>query len=247
MIWLFHSANVIAKVPKSYQTHALITKNAAAAPSGDGQAATHPADDMKRKQLAGVLTATTALLLLAATTQAQEIQGGAGVKPIPMSKNLAPVSQGMLDGAAKDSKNWLHSNGDYGQTRFHPATQINSGNVAKLKPAFVFQSAVIESMATAPIVVNGVMFLTTSFNHVYAVDAVTNEEFWHYQYIEDDVWDVDAVSPPILVDVKDKSGKIAWQTKTEQPMIGGALATAGNLLFAGEGNGWFNAYDAKTG
>ncbi len=30
-------------------------------------------------------------------------------------------------------------------------------------------------------------------------------------------------------------------------MIGGALATAGGLVFAGEGNGWFKAYDARTG
>ena len=43
------------------------------------------------------------------------------------------------------------------------------------------------------------------------------------------------------------TGKIRWQVKTEQPMIGGALATAGGLVFAGEGNGKFNAYDAETG
>jgi glucose dehydrogenase len=43
------------------------------------------------------------------------------------------------------------------------------------------------------------------------------------------------------------TGKIVWQAKTDQPMIGGALATAGGLVFAGEGNGWFKAYDAKTG
>ncbi len=43
------------------------------------------------------------------------------------------------------------------------------------------------------------------------------------------------------------TGKIKWQVKTEQPMIGGALATAGGLLFAGEGNGAFNAYDSATG
>ena len=35
--------------------------------------------------------------------------------------------------------------------------------------------AVLESMETSPIVVDGVMFLTTSFNHVYAVDAATGE------------------------------------------------------------------------
>jgi alcohol dehydrogenase (cytochrome c) len=43
------------------------------------------------------------------------------------------------------------------------------------------------------------------------------------------------------------TGKRAWQVKTDQPMIGGALATAGNLVFTGEGNGHFSAYDARTG
>jgi PQQ-dependent dehydrogenase (methanol/ethanol family) len=43
------------------------------------------------------------------------------------------------------------------------------------------------------------------------------------------------------------TGKIAWQYKAPQPMIGGALATAGNLVFTGEGNGWFDAFNAKTG
>jgi PQQ-dependent dehydrogenase (methanol/ethanol family) len=43
------------------------------------------------------------------------------------------------------------------------------------------------------------------------------------------------------------TGKIAWQNKVPQPMMGGALATAGGLTFTGEGNGNFNAYDSKTG
>jgi glucose dehydrogenase len=43
------------------------------------------------------------------------------------------------------------------------------------------------------------------------------------------------------------TGKIAWQVKTQQPMMGGTLATAGGLVFAGEGNGWFRAYNATNG
>ena len=43
------------------------------------------------------------------------------------------------------------------------------------------------------------------------------------------------------------SGKVDWQAKVPQPMMGGALATAGNLVFTGEGNGWFDAFNAKTG
>lgn len=43
------------------------------------------------------------------------------------------------------------------------------------------------------------------------------------------------------------TGKIAWQKKVPQPMMGGALATAGGLTFTGEGNGNFNAFDSRTG
>ncbi len=43
------------------------------------------------------------------------------------------------------------------------------------------------------------------------------------------------------------TGKLRWQKKTAQPLIGGVLATAGGLLFTGEGDGNFNAYDASNG
>jgi glucose dehydrogenase len=43
------------------------------------------------------------------------------------------------------------------------------------------------------------------------------------------------------------SGKVIWQNKTTQPLIGGVLATAGGLVFMGEGNGSFNAYNSQTG
>ena len=44
-----------------------------------------------------------------------------------------------------------------------------------------------------------------------------------------------------------RTGKIAWQNKVSQPMMGGSLATAGGLAFTGEGNGHFNAYNSRTG
>jgi glucose dehydrogenase len=43
------------------------------------------------------------------------------------------------------------------------------------------------------------------------------------------------------------TGQIRWKAKTQQPMIGGILATAGGLAFTGEGNGLFKAYDSATG
>ena len=42
-------------------------------------------------------------------------------------------------------------------------------------------------------------------------------------------------------------GKMLWQAKTPQPLVGGVVATAGGLVFTGEGGGDFDAYEAATG
>jgi len=43
------------------------------------------------------------------------------------------------------------------------------------------------------------------------------------------------------------TGEVVWQKTLPQPMIGGALVTASNLVFTGEGNGAFDAFDALSG
>jgi PQQ-dependent dehydrogenase (methanol/ethanol family) len=50
-----------------------------------------------------------------------------------------------------------------------------------------------------------------------------------------------------FVAIDTETGRIAWQYTAPQPLVGGALATAGNLAFMGEGNGSFDAFDARSG
>ncbi|HEX3550968.1 MAG TPA: PQQ-binding-like beta-propeller repeat protein [Candidatus Elarobacter sp.] len=50
-----------------------------------------------------------------------------------------------------------------------------------------------------------------------------------------------------FVAIDTQTGKIAFTVMTPQPLIGGALATGGNLAFYGEGNGWLDAVDAHNG
>ena len=76
---------------------------------------------------------------------AQEVKQDTGTKTTNPA-NITSVSQAMLDKAAGDSANFLHTNGDYNQQRFHPAKQINTGNVNKLHVAWVFQTDVRESL-----------------------------------------------------------------------------------------------------
>ncbi len=171
------------------------------------------------------------------SAMAQGTPGAATTTAAPMSSALVPVTQAMLNAAENDGKNFLHSNGAYSQTRYYPASQINAGNVGKLKPVYVFQTAVLESMETAPLVVNGVMFLTTSYNHVYAIDATTGKEYWHYKHkmgpittfccgpnnrgvaIKDGKLYMGTLDAK-LVALDAKSGKLLWETQIADPELG---------------------------
>lgn len=212
-------------------------------------------------------------LVVASSAYAQEPIAGAGVKANPMPK-FTSVSQDMLNNAAKDGKNWLLPNGSYDQTRHHPASQINAGNVAKLRPAFVFQTGIVESMETAPIVVDGVMFVTTSYNHVYAINAVTGEQYWHYKHKIGPVSTYCcgpnnkgvAVSEgklfmgtldAKLVSLDAKTGKLLWETEIADPELGYSETMApsvanGKVLIGTNGGeygvrGFVKAYDANSG
>jgi len=184
------------------------------------------------------------------------------------------VSQNMLNKSADDANNWLHSNGSYAQTRYAPATQINTKNVKSLRPAFVFQTEVVESMETAPIVVDGVMFLTTSFNHVYAVDATSGTEMWHYKHkmgpittfccgpnnrgvaISGDRLFMGTLDSK-LVALDAKTGKLLWETQIGDPEKGYSETMApvvvdGKVLIGTNGGeygirGFVKAFDASDG
>jgi len=120
--------------------------------------------------------AVISVLTFSGSAIAAEVQGGT------LFGNLDTVTQDMLDNAAGDSNNFLLTNGNYQQTRYYPARQINSGNVNELTRAWTFNMEVVESLETTPIIVNGTMYVTSSFNHVYALDAETGEEKWHYKH-----------------------------------------------------------------
>jgi alcohol dehydrogenase (cytochrome c) len=191
--------------------------------------------------------------------------------PVPKSVS---VSQSQLDAADKDGTNYLQSNMSYSQTRYYPATQINAANVSKLRPAFSFQTEVLESMETSPIVVDGIMYITTSYNHVYALDAATGKEFWHYKHKMGAVTTyccgpnnrgVAVMGDKLYMGTLDakllafdaKSGKVLWSTQIADPEAGysetmAPVAVNGKILIGTNGGeygirGFVKAFDAETG
>lgn len=66
------------------------------------------------------------------------------------------------------------------------------------------------------------------------------------EYTTEDPAKVPTFGTLTALDLKHE-GKILWQAKTPQPLVGGVVATAGGLVFTGEGNGELDAFDAKSG
>ena len=224
-------------------------------------------------------TQTTAALVSALTLAICGISAAQEVKQERRAGSTpgiaAPtVTQEMLNRAASDSNNFLHTNGDYTQKRFYPNNQINTGNVRRLRPAWIFQTEVKESMETSPIVVNGVMYVTTSFSHVYALNAQTGEQLWHYKptlgpittyccgpnnrgvaVFEDKVYLATLDAKLVALDAK--TGNKVWQSDIADPELGysetmAPTAVKGKILIGTNGGeygirGFVKAYDAKDG
>ncbi len=221
---------------------------------------------------AGTLVLCLAGLSLTPAYAQEETPMASGAKA--MAAPAPAVSQDMLSGAGGQSQNNLHTNLNYDQTRYYPGKQIDKSNVAKLRPAWIFQTEVKESLETTPIVVDGVMYVTTSFNHVYALNAKTGEQYWHYKHkmgpvttyccgpnnrgvaIHNDKVYMGTLDAK-LVALDAKTGSVIWETQIAEPELGysetmAPTAVNGKILIGTNGGeygirGFVRAYDAETG
>jgi len=226
---------------------------------------------MARSGIGSPIAGALALAVAVATMGSASSQE---VKSAVKYGDMTTVSQDLLNRAESDGNNFLLTNGDYWQRRYYPNTQINTANVARLHPAWIFQTEVKESLETSPIIVDGVMYVTTSFSHVYALNARTGEEIWHYKHklgpvttfccgpnnrgvaaYGDMVYLATLDSKLVALDAK--TGNVVWQTDLADPELGysetmAPTAVNGKILIGTNGGeygirGFLRAYDAKTG
>lgn len=219
-----------------------------------------------RNTLMGVITAV-GLCASAAIAQEETVAG-------TFYSTLSTVSQDMLNRADGDANNFLHTNGNYAQTRYYPASQINTENVDDLVPAWIFQTEIVDTMETSPIVVNGVMYVTTAFDHVYALNARTGEQIWQYKHqmgpittyccgpnnrgvaVSGDMVFLGTLDAQ-LVALDAKTGKQLWATEIADPEFGYSETMAptvvnGMVLIGTNGGeygirGFVKAFDAANG
>ncbi len=184
--------------------------------------------------------------------------------------------------ARSEPENWLTYYGAYNGQRYSPLDQINTENVKRIGPAWIFQAgtsgliagASTYSFEAAPIVVDGIMFLSGWDGWVWALDAKSGIEIWRYKHAvpfdvslccgnvnrgvavaQGKVFFVTANAHVLALDAT--SGKRVWD-KTYGDVRAGESATVAplvvkNMVIVGSSGGEFgvrghlDAFDVETG
>jgi alcohol dehydrogenase (cytochrome c) len=102
--------------------------------------------------------------------------------PIPMPailQNYQPVTADRLHHPS--DADWLMVRRTYDGWGYSPLDQITPANVARLQPAWILSTGVLNGHEAVPIVNNGVMFVATPGNQVIAIDAASGQLLWRYK------------------------------------------------------------------
>src|SRR5437588_13096251 len=95
--------------------------------------------------------------------------------------SVQPGGGHALAAAAATNADWPHFGNTSDNTRFSPLTQINTGNVSKLGVAWTMaEGPQLAGFENDPVVINGVLYMTTNLDQVRAVNAATGQMLWQY-------------------------------------------------------------------
>ncbi|MEH6571509.1 MAG: PQQ-binding-like beta-propeller repeat protein, partial [Halioglobus sp.] len=188
----------------------------------------------------------------------------------------ANVDTERLLGAADDGANWLSYGRTYDEQRFSPLTTINDRNVAKLGLSWSADLNTARGQEATPIVVDGVLYISTAWSMVMAFDAATGAPLWTYdpQVPREKLIDVccDAVNRGVavyqgkvfvgtlaghVVALDASTGKVVWDKLSipqgsHMAITGAPRVVKGKVLIGAAGaeyltRGYLAAFDAETG
>src|SRR5581483_11494371 len=94
-------------------------------------------------------------------------------------ENYSPVTSARLENP--EPGNWLMTRGNYKGWSYSSLDQINTTNVKSLVPVWSFSTGVDSGHEAPPIVNNGVMFISTPYSQVVALDAASGDFLWRYK------------------------------------------------------------------
>ncbi len=187
-----------------------------------------------------------------------------------------PITWQRITQADAEPGSWLTHGRTYGEQRFSPLDQISTANIDKLGLAWSFATGTKRGIEATPLVADGVIYITTSWSRVHALDAKTGRLLWsHDPKVPGSagrkpccdvvnrgaaLWGDKLYFGTIdgrLVALNRSDGSLAWETVTvdqsKSYSITGAPRVVKGKVIIGNGGadlgvrGYFSAYDAETG
>ncbi|MBO9575700.1 MAG: PQQ-dependent dehydrogenase, methanol/ethanol family [Sphingobium sp.] len=95
-------------------------------------------------------------------------------------QSFGQIDQARLDAADEDDDNWLSYGHGYSEQRYSRLDQVNDGNVKNLTLAWSATLDTSRGQEATPIVVDGIMYTSTAWSKVMALDAATGKTLWQF-------------------------------------------------------------------
>jgi alcohol dehydrogenase (cytochrome c)/quinohemoprotein ethanol dehydrogenase len=192
------------------------------------------------------------------------------------SPAAANVSDAQIVQAESQPENWLTYGRTYSEQRFSPLRAIDDKSASRLGLAWYFDLDTNRGQEATPIVVDGVMYFSTAWSKVFALNAATGARLWSYDPNVPRQWGANACCDVVNRGVAVWQGKIylgtldgrlialdaatghpVWEQLTIDPhwryTITGAPRIVKGKVIIGNGGaefgvrGYVSAYDAQTG
>jgi len=187
------------------------------------------------------------------------------------------VDSGRIPKLDKDPGAWWTTGGNYAEQHFSPLDQVNEENVVRLGLAW---EADLESLRfgieATPVVVDGVIYISSSWGRVFAFDARSGKQLWKFDPEVKGGWLRNGCCKPVnrgvavwkgrvyvgafdgrLFAIDARTGRKVWEVNTTDSKpyytITGAPRIVKGKVVIGNGGadfgtrGYFSAYDATTG
>ena len=218
-----------------------------------------------------LILAAMALALAACGKPAHDAAGGVSTRAGP-----ADVDGARIQNADSEPGNWMTYGRTYNEQRFSPLNRIDDKNAGQLGLAWSYDLDTDRGQEATPIVVDGVMYVSTAWSKVKALDAKTGALLWAFDPKVDRQWGVRACCDVVnrgvavwkgkvfvgaldgrLFALDAKNGAVIWQKQTTDPKLpqtitGAPRVVKGKVLIGNSGGefnvrGYLSAYDADSG
>ena len=196
--------------------------------------------------------------------------------PVYVNEYATGVDEARVRAADGEPGNWFTVGRSFREDYFSPVKLINEQNIGRLGLAWVFDLDTHRGQEATPLVVNGVMYFSTAWSKVKALDAKTGKLLWEYDpqvpperaartccdVVNRGValWNDKLYFATLdgrLIALKAATGEKVWEVQTTDPdkgyTITGAPRVAKGRVFIGQGGGdsglrgYVSAYSATTG